>query len=790
LTKTGEVRHILLVKTVAVRDTRGRPQLALSQLLDISERKQTEAALQQRDRYLSALADVQNRLLAAEDVTSTYSDVLARLGRAADASRAYIFRATDSDRRAVSQVAEWCAPGVPPEIDNPDLQNFPLHEHLPQIAARLAAGELVFGVPSEFPTAERECLEAQGIRSVLFVPLHVEDEFAGFLGFDQCDRVRHWSEREMQLLQATGRTLSLALSRQQTQQALRASEAKYRSIFERVDRGIFQTTRAGRYLSVNPSLARLYGYDSPESLVASITDIGRQLYVNPNRREELIALVETGGDRISGCESEVRRRDGSTIWIAETMQAVRDCRGEVQYYEGTVEDITTRRHTEAQLRHQANHDALTGLPNRHWFARSLATVLESERQDYAVLFVDLDRFRAVNDRFGHLAGDRVLCEVAQRLRDCLRDRDAIARFGGDEFAVLLAAIADPAAAAECIARRLLAAIELPVRLDGDDCHISASIGVVCGDRRYRRADDLLRDADSAMYAAKHRGGGGVEFQRHLQRHFLARRDFERALRERQFHLHYQPIVCLETCTICGFEALLRWQHPERGWLAPEHFLPLAVETGAIADIGQWVLERACRQLHAWQQQYPHARDLTLSINLAIQQFDTPDLARAVADLLAALDLDPRCVQLELTEAGFSSAAHCDVFEQLCRIGVGWCIDDFGTGQFSLAHLPQLPLAALKIDRRFVAALPASGPAAAIAQTILDLARNLQVRAISEGVETVEQWQRLREWGCRLGQGFLFSRPLPAAAATELLARGSAVPAAAPVSNSTARPCQP
>ncbi len=457
--------------------------------------------------------------------------------------------------------------------------------------------------------------------------------------------------------------------------------------------------------------------------------------------------------------------------------AVRNETGVPHRMAGSQSDVTDRKEAEARLLHDAFHDALTGLANRALFMDRLGHLIDrSRRRDdlIAVLFIDLDRFKVVNDSLGHLVGDRLLIAIARRLEECLRPADTVARLGGDEFAILLDTIGE-AGDATRIADRILQALQRPFQLENHEVFIGGSLGIAIGPTGYARPEDLLRDADIALYRAKAQGRGRYEvFDTAMHAQVVGllelETDLRRAVERKEFRLLYQPIVSLATGRIVGFEALLRWPHPERGVLPPGEFIPLAEETGLIVPIGSWVMREACRQLRAWQDRDDVDAGLTMNINISGKQFSRGDLVAEVDAVLRETGLAGRCLELEITESAVMGNPEDSIgtFSQLRRRGVRLCIDDFGTGYSSLSYLHRFPADALKIDRSFIGRIGSGDDNLEFVRTIFGLAASLGMDAIPEGVETDLQLERVRELGCRYAQGHRISPPVDAASAGSLL----------------------
>ncbi len=571
--------------------------------------------------------------------------------------------------------------------------------------------------------------------------------------------------------------------RRANEEALRQAEEKYRSIFENAVEGIFQTTPEGKYLDANSSLARIYGFDSVEELRATFSNIAGQLYVEPNRRAEFVAVMDEQGE-VSNFESQIRRKNGELIWISENARAVRDEKGAIVYYEGTVEDITATRDNKQQLLHDALHDRLTGLSNRALFMdrleQAFARLVRHPDHLFAVLFLDFDRFKNINDSLGHLAGDELLKAIAQRLQECLRPGDTVSRFGGDEFALLLEDVND-LSGATLVAERIQNAMRTPFQLGKQEVFSSASIGIALGHGNYERAEDLLRDADMAMYRAKARGKARHEvFDAEMHTRAVAllqlETDLRWAIERNEFRLYYQPIVRVEDQSIVGFEALIRWQHPERGLVAPAEFIPIAEETGWIIPIGRWVLEEACAQLAKWQTEFAAAQPLSMSVNLSGKQFSQTDLIEVVETIIRESGIAPDTLKLEITESAIMEDAQIVTQRllELRKLGVRLGLDDFGTGYSSLSYLHRFPLDTLKIDRSFVARLLEDGENREIVRTIVTLGKNLGMDVVAEGVEEAKQLEDLRGLNCQHAQGYLFARPLPADEAIEALRKAASM----------------
>ncbi|MEW6353289.1 MAG: EAL domain-containing protein [Pseudomonadota bacterium] len=561
--------------------------------------------------------------------------------------------------------------------------------------------------------------------------------------------------------------------RKETEDRLRRSEERYRALYEDNPSMYFTLDAACTILSVNKFGSEQLGY-SPEELVGKpILD-----YFYAEDRAAVYAHFQAClAQPMETLNWEFRkvRKDGDILWVRDIARAVPNIDGDTVILL-ICNDITERKQVEEQLLHNAHHDALTGLPNQVLFMDLLAHVIGSAKRRphymFAVLFLDLDRFKIINDSLGHMVGDQLLVAVAQRLEAGLRPGDTVARFGGDEFMILLDGVKD-AAEAEQIAERIHKELSKPLPLDNNAIYTTASIGIALSSPAIQRPEDILRDADIAMYRAKAHGRARYEvFDRSMHAHALElwelEGDLRRAIEHQEFDIHYQPIVSLISGKITGVEALARWRHPQRGLVYPEQFISLAEETRLIRPIGERILRAACAQAKVWQSGgFPH---LHMAVNCSALEFQDQHLPELIKNVLRETGVAPHTLRVEITESlamqdiDFSVSA----LKELTTMGVQISIDDFGTGYSSLAYLKRFPITNLKIDHSFVKDMTRNTDDAAITAAIIAMAHSLKLRVIAEGVETEEQLNLLRAQRCDGVQGFLFSEALPAEALSRLL----------------------
>jgi diguanylate cyclase (GGDEF)-like protein/PAS domain S-box-containing protein len=906
--------------------------------------------LARREQYLTTLVDIQGQLLSLQSpcLQDWITPILELLGRVSGASRVYYYdmKRGEPGQMLARQIAEWTAEGIAPTMQERIFQNIPVHAVFPDWLEAISRTGMVNLTWDQFTDQQQQilCTPPANIRSLLLLPILVKGSFVGLIGFSNCLEARRWESSEVALLRVATAAVALAIERQQAETLLKQAEAKYRSIFENAVEGIFQSTPAGSYLTVNPMLAELYGYESAADLLANLTDIGQQLYVNPHRRQEFVRQMAQEG-AVLGFESEVYRKDGSVIWISESARTRVDDQGQIVGYEGTVEDITQRKQgeaelrqrdrllwgvaeashqlltasqfdsaipqvlatlgqaaaadrvtiqanhahpvtgleamslryewaqdgtapslgqphwqnlsyadyglrrwyeafaqgksiqggvhqfpaeaqqllrqdgilsllrvpifvdgqlwgcigfdacqverqwtgneasilvaiaaslgaalkrqrTEEQMRHQAFHDALTGIPNRILFDRELPQAIaqaRQRRQSLGVFFLDLDRFKVINDTLGHAVGDQLLLQVTQRLVQQLPPEAIIARWGGDEFTLILPSLSSPRAAAQ-VAQRLRDALRPVFQLDGHDLHISGSIGIALFPQDGEVPTTLLQNADAAMYRAKEQGGNTYQFYTNTlnaqaNQRLTLENSLHRALERQEFVVHYQPQINVDTGQIVQVEALLRWQHRKLGLISPQTFIPLAEETGLIVAIGEWVLQQVCCQGHRWHQ--VGLPDLRVAVNLSARQLQHPDLVTTVETILGQVGLPPDRLELEITETAAMRDLETtlETLHRLRQLGVQISMDDFGTGYSSLSYLKKFPLQRLKIDRAFVRDVAHNAQDRAMVTAIIAMAQGLGLHVVAEGVETEDQVTCLRAMGCVEMQGFLFSHPL-------------------------------
>ncbi len=565
----------------------------------------------------------------------------------------------------------------------------------------------------------------------------------------------------------------------ESQQALRENEKNLEFLVNHVPVVVYkaETGQLGRWWYVSPQIEQLLGYTPEEWLDDPALWWKR---IHPDDRDQVLADEEAMLVGTSAHSDAVQYRmvtkEGRIVWVNDDAAVIRDADGSALYWSGVLSDITERKVLEDQLKHQAFHDPLTGLANRALFVDRVKHALERaarENSRVAVLFFDFDDFKTINDSLGHNCGDEVLVAAAKRLSECLRPGDTFARFGGDEFAIFLEDTS--LSSATSVAYRLIDALGESFTIGTREVMVHASVGIEFADAMSTKADELLRNADVAMYVAKSKGKARYElFDPSMHTAALRRleikSELKRAIENRDFVLHYQPIVGLKEGTLLGIEALVRWKHERRGLIAPVEFIPLAEESGLIVPLGRWVLREACRQAHDWPINDP---EISLSVNVSPKQFQHPGLVEDIANALWDSGIDPSILTIEITESVLihDTEAAIEKLGRLKDFGVRIAVDDFGTGYSSLGYLKRFPIDILKIDKSFIEGVGTGTEEAAIAHAIIKLGGSLGLEVVAEGIEDPEQVDALQTLRCDRGQGFYFSKPVDADTMGEILATG-------------------
>jgi diguanylate cyclase (GGDEF)-like protein/PAS domain S-box-containing protein len=714
--------------------------------------------------------------LADGDWLAELGSALAAVGSSVGVDRVYVFqnmRGPDG-RLWMDLCGEWDAPGIRGIFDDPKNHLHPYHPGFTSWIETLGSGGHI-RAPSvaDLPEPVRRVLSSEGTRSILVLPVTVAGEWWGYVGFDSCSG-RDWSEDDLAAVRALAYSVTGAVTRVRAEEDRRLQADLFQTVVEQGPAVSYIDGVDDEASSVfmSPQIASIVGYTA-EEFMADEELWPRLLHPDDKAR----ALAENQRHNETGepfrLEYRMFAKDGRLVWVHDEAIMVRDERGMPRYSVGIMVDISDRKDAEEQVAFQAYHDELTGLPSRAMFEELLdLSVARAKRHEgaVAVLCVDLDDFKLVNDSLGHRTGDGVLQLVADRLREATRETDLVARRGGDQFLLLLADLdreegeIDAALVrAQSVAQRILASLAQPFVLHGTELYVSASIGISLLPHDASDAGTLQRNAEAAMYEAKKGGSagfvvasdGGVDSAAKLE--FVTR--LRKAVELQRWTLHYQPVLELGTGKMIGVEALIRWIEPDGTMVPPLEFIPLAEELGLIERIGDWVVREIAYQMQAWREL---GIDLEIGFNLSPRQFWQPDLAQRIVGEITAAGSDPSRIMVEVTE----SSAMMDpdraqqVLMELKDAGFSLAIDDFGTGYSSLSRLREMPVNVLKIDRSFVSRVHEDRQSAAIVGAFLELAGGLDMVTLAEGIETEDELAFLRERGCSLGQGFHFSKPVP------------------------------
>ncbi|MBV9216826.1 MAG: EAL domain-containing protein, partial [Acidobacteria bacterium] len=558
--------------------------------------------------------------------------------------------------------------------------------------------------------------------------------------------------------------------------AIRKSEERYRDLFENANDLIYTHDLEGNFTSLNRAGEMITGYSREEALSLNLADVVAPEYLESAKT---MTARKMAGEGPTTYQLDIIAKEGHRVTLdLSTRIMVAD--GLPVGVQGIARDITERTRAEEKLRHYALHDTLTELPNRVQFMNHLKQAIDraegNEYAKFAVLFLDLDRFKVINDSLGHAVGDKLLIAIAERLTACIRPGDVVARLGGDEFTILLNRSGDVNEVVR-VAERLQQKISEPFKIDNYEVFTSASIGIIVANDVSRSPEDFLRDADAAMYRAKEAGKARYEIfdtEMHVRNMNLLQieTDLRHAVERNEFEVLYQPIVDLRTGAVDEFEALIRWRHPRHGLIAPNEFVGVAEETGLIVPIGKWILEESALQVGDWQRKF--SRPLSVSVNLSAKQLMHPTLMPCVTEILFESGLNANQLKLEVTESTVMehSEKSLKVLSELDHLGITLSTDDFGTGYSSLSYLQKFPFERLKIDRSFIRIMDEDEKSQAIVKTILMLGENLGIEVVAEGIETIPQFEKLRALGCTTGQGYLFSRPIDRESAEALLETGA------------------
>jgi diguanylate cyclase (GGDEF)-like protein/PAS domain S-box-containing protein len=750
-------------------------QVAIAMIEDITQTKLADLALQEKASRLERIIATQRDISAAASGDLDHvMQVIVERAQALTRAEGAMIHLIDGD-----DVVTRAASGIGMRFLN---NRRPLSESVSRFAIA-ARGPLLIEHAEDDDRLNPQIRAVMGDRSHICVPLFAGDQPVGALSVMSTSETERLNEEDRQTLELLAGVLSEGVSRAAEFEAKRRQVdalARFEAIYHGALTGVMVLSDDGQIADANPAMCAMLGLGNSEQVRTHIAE-----YLDPEEHERVSVAVEelfAGESNSLRIETRLNRKDGSVLWVSASFSIVREPDGRASFGIVMVQDDTERKAAEDALvrqseinEHQALHDGLTGLPNRTLFRDRIEqaiAIAQREGGQVAVAMMDLDRFKDVNDSLGHHAGDALLVEIGQRLRGILRSSDTVARLGGDEFGVL---ISKPGSEHDVIVviEKIRAALELPVTIEGLGLPAEGSIGIAMFPRHGDDVDTLLRHADVAMYGAKEEKGGYAFYEKSRNESDPARltlvSELRRAIEEQELVLYYQPKADLANGEVQSVEALLRWNHPTRGLVGPDEFIPLAQQTGLIKPLTLYVLDEALGQCRAWQRV---GMTLGVAVNLSVRNLLDAEFPDQVAELLAKWRVDPSLLELEITESTVLSdpVRTKRVLDKLSAMGIALSIDDFGTGYSSLSYLSQLPVNEIKIDRTFVMNMADSDNDAVIVRSTIDLARNLGLHVVAEGVETEQAWDQLSELGCTLAQGYYLSRPVPAPELTEWLMR--------------------
>lgn len=749
----------LEVNKVAYHDQKDEPSHLITVARDVSEQKFIKTQLQNRSAVLDTLISCDWMLHSAERWQSVAENVLQQCCLSFRFSRAVLLQHETITTRKKTEVRSnalfhWAINGFHNTYQHWEKISF-LSPELQRWYALLSKGQPVMCDALTLPEAERALLKSHDTVNLVIVPLMIDDEWWGSMVIERCFDAENTSSQELGSLMAIGRTLSIAIDRERTGKHLKLAKIAFDSTTE----GIMIVNPAGELVGINQGYTLITGFEESEVL-------GTKPQIFRQRPRGLFGALKRDGKWSGEIENVRKNGDSYTEWM--TITAVRNHANVITNYVGVFADISEMKRSQTQLNSLVNHDPLTGLPNRrlihHLFTHAIQRANRNAQQA-AVLFIDLDRFKNINDSLGHYSGDQLLLGVTERLRASLRESDIVGRLGGDEFIVLLENLHGKSDAAQK-AHDILDALRREFMIDHHEIFVGASIGISMYPHDGHDVESLIKAADLAMYEVKNNGKNHVSFydvamSRDAVEHFQLETELRQALTKNQLKMFYQAQIDLKTGMIIGAEALIRWLHPTQGMISPAKFIPLAEETGLILSIGEWALTQAVRQAHTWHKKHPEFKKI--AINVSGVQIMKSKFADTVYGILMDSECDPSIIELEITESTLMQHTQhvVDTFNQLKLLGVSIAIDDFGTGYSSLSHLKRLPLDQIKIDRSFVKDLPEDKDDAAITSAIYAMATQLGFTVVAEGVETEEQEKFLQKLGCQAAQGYLYAYPVNA-----------------------------
>lgn len=738
---------------------------------DITERKIAENQLCDRSAILDALISCDWLLHSAESWETVASLVLQQLCLALRFTRATILKnsdATSTDGSSHSKLLFKWPSTERASIEN-KLEAIDFNDKcLKRWKDALQLGDPVFSDMHDLPSAERKILKNHDTQSIVIVPLFSDKVWWGNIIIERHHGLIKTSPQELGSLMAIGRTLGVAIQRESADKRLHQAKIAFDSASE----GIMITDEKIRIVAINKGFTEITGY-SEEDVLGFPPKILQSGYQDEDFYKSMRSTLKLEG-RWRG-EVRNKRKSGEVYYEWLTITAAKDTEGRVLNYVGVFADISDIKHSQNRLHELVNHDPLTGLPNLRLLNELLEHSIkraEREKHQIALLFIDLDRFKTINDSLGHQVGDKLLLEASKRISLSMRECDLVARLGSDEFVVMMDMISNPSDAS-LVANKILNALQIEFNIDSKEIFISASIGISIFPKDCSDVDSLIKAADIAMYQVKNKGKNNYCFYSDdlstsaLER-FTLETQLRRALERNQFEVYYQPQVSLITGDIIGAEALIRWNHPELGLISPATFIPIAEETGLIVQIGEWVLQQAALQATQWIKDGYEMQ--WISVNVSVVQIMRSNFADTVYGMLIETDCNPAILELEITESTVMQNTEyvIETFKRIKQLGLRLAIDDFGTGYSSLSNLKRLPLDKIKIDQSFVRDLPHDLDDAAITNAIYAMADSLGFSVIAEGVETIAQAAFLKDMGCKEAQGYLYSKPVTTIEFTKLL----------------------